>query len=36
MRDTRIEEGGELNVEETWEGEGKRNASMNVKAGEKR
>jgi hypothetical protein len=30
MQDTRLEEGGELNVEETWRGEGKRNSSSQM------
>jgi len=30
LRDTRLEEGGELNVEGTWRGEGKRSISSHM------
>jgi len=30
MWDTRLEEGGQLNVEGTWRGEGKRSASSQM------
>jgi hypothetical protein len=30
MQDTRLEEGGELNVEGMWKGEGKRSASSQM------
>jgi len=30
LHDTRLEEGGKLNVEETWRGEGKRSASSQM------
>jgi hypothetical protein len=31
MRDIRLEEGGELNIEGTWKGEGKRSAKAKEK-----
>jgi hypothetical protein len=36
MRNTRLEEGGELNVEGTWRGEGKRGASFQMQKQEKK
>jgi hypothetical protein len=36
LHDTRLEEGGELNVEGTWRGEGKKTASSQMQKREKK